>query len=599
MQTDPSLPSQPYTPGIDPDTDAWFTTFILENHLDYFAYPGEMATPEQVKFMVFLDKDERYFPCSEATFREMMSREPSAYLKSRYKAALDHILTLINTTIEDPGEKAYLTTLIKTKYAHETRDEIMIPSRVEKRLLRIFLNRTHIADPFQETKNLRNGNAAAFLASPLFNDAFQSIDDGDLIPARAMNQVRTRLDHLAIKRLLTLLTAPEIWNQADHNFTHANELEALFQKPVTGKAAESFFSFLGIPASGENPDPRDRRTLLWLADESGETMVDLAIIRYLVSHGHKVVVAFKGAPLFSKVDVMDTHDDPTLKEALKGSFFIRNDTLTKNQLVEILRQESNLLFLSDGTHEKLNLLLASTTFARLFKEVDCVVTRGMEQKNRLFDTPFHFTQDIYSICADDSQVTIDFKPKHPKSIKFSHRDLEHKAQIIIDGMHAAKEKGMAVSFYSGIIGSIPGKIDVAKKIMSRFIEHLEAQFSQTHIINPCLYYEIGMDADDLMFMWEIVQRSGYIEIWRFQTYEDIVTSFQLLGEKVPPEWVGKDATYSTGCTKEMKIAMAVQKKHPEMQIIGPATEKFMRRRDYGIGKMYDQRLGDDRYLTRD
>jgi hypothetical protein len=42
----------------------------------------------------------------------------------------------------------------------------------------------------------------------------------------------------------------------------------------------------------------------------------------------------------------------------------------------------------------------------------------------------------------------------------------------------------------------------------------------------------------------------------------------------------------------MKIALEVQKDHPEMQIIGPAKEKFMRRRDYGIGKMYDRRFGD-------
>ncbi|MBI5897318.1 MAG: hypothetical protein HZB24_15375, partial [Desulfobacterales bacterium] len=58
----------------------------------------------------------------------------------------------------------------------------------------------------------------------------------------------------------------------------------------------------------------------------------------------------------------------------------------------------------------------------------------------------------------------------------------------------------------------------------------------------------------------------------------------------PPEWVGKDATYSTGCTKEMAIAIDVLEKHPEMQVIGPPKERFMRRKDYGVGKMYDQRL---------
>jgi hypothetical protein len=93
-------------------------------------------------------------------------------------------------------------------------------------------------------------------------------------------------------------------------------------------------------------------------------------------------------------------------------------------------------------------------------------------------------------------------------------------------------------------------------------------------------------------MWEIVQRSGLIDIWRFQTYDDILQAFRLMKTKVPPEWVGKDATFSTGCTKEMKIALDVQKEHPEMQVIGPSQEKFLRREEYGIGKMYDRRLKD-------
>ena len=99
-----------------------------------------------------------------------------------------------------------------------------------------------------------------------------------------------------------------------------------------------------------------------------------------------------------------------------------------------------------------------------------------------------------------------------------------------------------------------------------------------------------MDADDLMFMWEIVQRSGLIDIWRFQTYDDILKAFQIMKTRVPPEWVGKDATFSTGCTKEMKIALEVQEEHREMQIIGPSQERFLRRQEYGIGKMYDRRL---------
>jgi hypothetical protein len=95
-----------------------------------------------------------------------------------------------------------------------------------------------------------------------------------------------------------------------------------------------------------------------------------------------------------------------------------------------------------------------------------------------------------------------------------------------------------------------------------------------------------------MYMWEIVQRSTYIDIWRFQTSDDIAKSFLIMTEKVPPEWIGKDSTYSTGCTIEMRIALDVQKENPEMQIIGPALDRFMRRNEYGVGSMYDQRLAD-------
>jgi hypothetical protein len=60
-----------------------------------------------------------------------------------------------------------------------------------------------------------------------------------------------------------------------------------------------------------------------------------------------------------------------------------------------------------------------------------------------------------------------------------------------------------------------------------------------------------------------------------------------MGMRVPPIWAGKDSTFSTGCTKEMRIALDMQRKNPEMQIIGPAAERFFRRSEYGVGKFSD------------
>ena len=128
-------------------------------------------------------------------------------------------------------------------------------------------------------------------------------------------------------------------------------------------------------------------------------------------------------------------------------------------------------------------------------------------------------------------------------------------------MRASKDSGKAVMFYSCIIGSIPGQTATAIKVADTFVRSLRERLDQVFIINPAEYFEPGMD--------------------------DIEASFGLMGLKVPPVWSGKDATFSTGCTKEMRIALDMQRSHPELQIVGPGPEKFFRRGDYGVGKFFD------------
>jgi hypothetical protein len=582
-------PAQIYTPGQSPEKDAWFTSFFIENHLDYFTNPEKAASDEQVRFMVYTGPNERYYPCSDKMFGAIILRDNSAHIQKTYNQVLQRILSLIERQIEDPWEKAYLESLIINKYQHETRDEIMLPSRLEKRLMRIYLNRTHIEDPYMEQKAESNRRAQAVLDAPAFQQAFNHVDEAALKnPPRTLGEIKSQIAALEFQRLLCLANSPELWQSPRETPLEAEHYLSLFAKPITGTGRRPLLDFLGF---GRQYPPRKRK-ILWLADESGEVVVDLALIRFLVSHGNKVIVAFKSGPLYTKADILDLNGDAVLAEAMVPKVIIEDPRLSKNELVRTLRSDVPILAMPDGTSENLNLLLVSTTFARVFKEVDGVVSRGMDQRRRLFDTRFQFTQDIFNISpGEDGTVSILYKPRHAAVIKFSHQDLERKANTIIDQMKAAKNKGMTVTFYSGIIGSIPGKIKMAKAIMSVFVDHLKKQSAMTFIINPSEYFEPGMDADDLMYMWEIVQRSGMIDIWRFQSYDDIVTAFQILNQKIPPEWVGKDATYSTGCTKEMAIAIDVQQRHPEMQIIGPAKERFMRRKEYGVGKMYDQRLG--------
>ncbi len=582
----------PYRPGSSPEQDAWFTAFFIENHLDHYAYPEMAASPEQVRFMVFTDDDERYYPCSSRMFDAIMSRKKSRFMTGRYREVLDRIMTLIRVKIEDPWDRQFLEALVKIKYEIEITEQILIPSRLEKRLLMIFLHRTQIEDPWFEEKARRNRRIQLALNTTAFQNAINRVEPFpcEQVPG-TLAGIREFADYLELKRLIALAGVPALWEtDAAEEFTEQNYLK-LFKQPIDGNGLERLLTFLAITGN-HIPNNEDKgRKILWLANEAGEIIVDLAIIRYLVKRGHKIIIAFKEGPLFTKADFADLNADPVLRRETEDVLVLREKSLGKKELVAKLRSDYDVVAISDGTRENLNLLMVSTTFARAFKEVDAVISRGDDQRRRFFDTPFQFTQDIYNITATrDGGIDVTFKPKHGKVIKFSHADLERKAQSIVDQMAAAKAAGMTVVFYSGIIGSIPGKIDVAKKIMSTFVHHLEEHSTQTFIINPSEFYEPGMDADDLMYMWEIVQRSGLIDIWRFQTYEDILQAFQILKQKVPPEWVGKDATFSTGCTKEMKIAVDVQQGHPEMQIIGPSQEKFMRRDEYGIGKMFDRRF---------
>lgn len=581
-----------YRPGENPEQDAWFTAFFIENHLDHFTHPDHAASPEQVRFMVFTEEEVRYYPCSQRMFEAIMSRKRSKFMQSRYREALERVTALIADQIEDDYEREYLEALIRIKHRHEIRDQIMIPSRLEKRLIRIFLNRTQIEDPYVYEKRLRNRRMHQALNSEACRAALNRLEAEDLhnVP-RTLRGVREMADYMELRRLFSLACESQLWkSDAADSFQEA-DYPQLFRHPIHGNGVAPLLEFLEIN-QGKAPVSRTGKKILWLADESGEVVLDLAIIRYLNQLGHRVILAFKDGPLYTKADFAGIRSDPVLAAALERARLIRETDLSKNELLGKLRSDYDIFAISDGTRENLNLLLSSTTFARAFKEVDGVISRGADQKRRLFETPFQFTQPIYSIVAGDRGVEITYKPRHPAVIKFSHADLERRARAIIGQMADAKKQGMTVVFYSGIIGSIPGRIRVAKQVMSTFIRYLKAHSEQTFIINPSEFFEPGMDADDLMYMWEIVQRSGLIDIWRFQTYSDIVKAFELMDQKVPPQWVGKDATYSTGCTKEMTIAQEVQQEHPEMQIIGPSPERFMRRREYGIGMMYDRRLAD-------
>ncbi len=560
--------------GVNPELDAWLLHFMSANHIEYTIEPEKNASPEQMRFMVAMDSDGVYMPCSDWMFHQLSRAELAPGLKAEYLKKWKTLCRLARAYVQDPATRKRILNLSRHKFRQYIAAHILIPSRLMKMLTTIFLTQSGLDDPYRERKKLYNARAHEAVLSPAFDRAVNVCPEAALACHRIAD-LRRELDMLELARLLRIATLPDIWkavhlmppldtvlSDLDHTEQEFRHLRPILTREVPVK-------------------------ILYLPNLAGGIIFDLMVIRALLRLGHKVTLALKEGFYGQAPTFWDYETDPVLAEYLRGAHFVTEERVSKNELLR-LQRENNFLVISDGTRERLNLCRVSVTFARAWKESDLILGKGEANYFRLIQTSHSFTRDIFSFFRDETgHFHALFKPKAPWIIKFSEEALRAKADAIITGMREAKGRGSTVMFYSGIIGSVPGQVKVAIQVMNAFIKHLRSRLEGVYIINPGEHFEEGMDADDLMFMWERVQRSGYLNVWRFQSTDDIEKSFDLMGSKVPPVWAGKDATYSTGCTKEMHIALDVQKRSPELQIIGPSPEKFFRRREYVIGKFFD------------
>lgn len=572
-----------YIKGQDADRDAWLTNFFTENHLAYETFPDVVASPEQLKFIVHLEDEQIYYPCSDELFQAIIDKRADTVLTSAYIHIWTRIEKLVREVVVDPFKQHYLLSLLTIKYNHETMHKVQLPGRIEKRLLGIFTTISEIDRPLSLEREQENRRVADFLASEAFVQAYNSPEGLELGAETTLTDIDLQLHQLRLKRLLLLSSMRTIWRQEQP--PEIDTIHKVMNQPLDTPEWQWLCSWLRDVISGKR-----RPCILWVGGRSGEIVFDLAILRILMKMGIKVILAVKKDFYYHRVSFIDLLEDPTLDELLDDAELIGDAKISKNQLLRHLDSDNRLLVISDGTREPFNPLLTSVTYARAFKEADLVVYRNPGGRENITNH-FQFTRDIISIIpGDDGQVDMLLKPRHPKAIRFSRAELRRKADELIAMVVREKSQGKTIMFYSAIVGSIPGQLQTAKEILNVFVEHLRSSLTDVVIINPGEHFVEGMDADDIMYMWEIFQRSGNIDIWRFQSVDDIVKSFELMGRKVPPEWTGKDATYSTGCTKEMEIAVQIQKLYPEMQLMGPPYEKFQRRKEYGVGKLYDRSL---------
>ena len=564
-------------PSGDPEFDAWLFNMLVDNNLVPRVNPAIIASAEQLRFMVHLEPNQVYLPCSDQTFFDLARDDIPPGLQEQYDRSWRIVSGLLDSLPYTEEERSVIASFCLYRFRQAVAGSNVIPSRVVKRLTSYALSMTEdLGDPWTERKRQAVEWQKTHLASEDVRGALDYIG-GNEADSSSIRARRQAMDLLHFARYASLCANVRAWSE---RFPDREELEDHFQEAVARfKAVPGVLDILKKPAS----------TVLYLSDADGGTLYDVLILRFFLSRGHRVIYAVKDGFYFHNATLQDITDIPALAEAFKGAWICKDSDITKNELLRLLR-EWRLIVLSDGTRERLNLSRTSVAFARAWKEADLVVAHGWRKRKRLIETSIEFTRDILCWWEDKDGFQVRLRRHHPAERKFTELELSDMADEIIAGMRDAKARGKSVMFYSCVIGSIPGEVKTASALVCAFVKHLRERMPNAYVVNPAEHFVEGMDGDDLMYMWEKVQRSGLISIWRFQTAEDIEQAFALLGRAVPPIWVGKDSTYSTGCTKEMRIACDVQSKNPEMQIIGPSPDKFFRRGDYGVGKYFDATL---------
>ena len=563
--------------GLDPYLDAWLLYFMTENNLEHLISPDKNASLDQLRFLVELEEGQFFAPCTDWMLDNLLHSEMTSDLRNEYRATWRRFIGVVRHAPLDTYLRRKIIALCRHKFQDTLRYPFVIPSRLLKWLLTIFLSQSALQDPYQERKKSFNLRVRNFMHTPLFK-RFISACPSSTLGCERIQDLRWQLDMLELKRLFCLSTWNAVWQEDD--FSPDPE-------EVDREINRDWMNFEQIMTDTFGTGTDRGMKILYLPNSAGGILFDLMIVRAFNRLGHKVILALKEGFYYDYPVYWDYENDEVLFQSLKDASMVEDNSISKNELLDALRG-NDLVVISDGTRERLNIYRTSVTFARAWKEADVIIAKGNGNYRRLILNSHPFTRDVLAFYRDDQgTVHFSFKPKSPRARVHSEKELKNKAEKLKRKMTEARSNGQKVMFYSAIVGSIPGQTQTAISVLNTFVDYLRSKLEKTYIINPAEHFEPGMDADDLMYMWEIVQRSGLVDIWRFQTVSDIETSFELMGEKVPPVWAGKDATYSTGCTKEMQIALEVQQKYPEMQIIGPNPDRFFRRREYGIGKFFD------------
>ena len=133
--------------------DAWLYSMLMDNNLAYRMNPDIIASPEQLAFMVQLDDDQVYLPCSDATFAMLNVNGRPQKLQAQYNRAWRIIMRLIRFMVRNRTERARILHFCRYRFLQYVAQGTLIPSRLVKRMTDLVLAQSFsLGDPWRERR---------------------------------------------------------------------------------------------------------------------------------------------------------------------------------------------------------------------------------------------------------------------------------------------------------------------------------------------------------------------------------------------------------------------------------------------------------------
>jgi len=133
--------------GLDPYLDAWLLHFMTENNIEPTVNPAENAQQEQLRFMVDVDDDQVFVPCSDEMFENLLHTRLSPALRREYREKWRLLVHLARINIKDRYTRRKIFALSRHKVRQVLHAPFLIPSRFLKQLMTIFMAMSGVHDP--------------------------------------------------------------------------------------------------------------------------------------------------------------------------------------------------------------------------------------------------------------------------------------------------------------------------------------------------------------------------------------------------------------------------------------------------------------------